>query len=97
MPKYKIREKALEDLESIWLYTLDTWSEEQANRYLNLIFQEIELISSDKQSGISIQKISEGYYYTKVKSHLIFYIISDTVEIVRILNQKMDLGKHLKK
>jgi len=97
MPNYKIREKALEDLESIWLYTLDTWSEEQANHYLNLIFQEIELISSNKQSGISIQKVREGYFYTKVKSHLIFYIISDTVEVVRVLNQKMDLGKHLKK
>jgi toxin ParE1/3/4 len=97
MPNYKIREKALEDLESIWLYTLDTWSEKQANYYLNLIFQEIELISSSKETGISIQKIRNGYFYTKVKSHLIFYIVTDKVEVVRILNQKMDLEKHLKK
>ena len=97
MPNYKIREKALEDLESIWLYTLGTWSENQANHYLNLIFQEIELISTNKQSGISIQKIRNDYFYVKVKSHIIFYVIKDTVEVVRILNQKMDLDKHLKK
>lgn len=97
MSNYKIREKAIEDLESIWLYTLDTWSEQQANSYYNLIIQEIELIAGNKSVRISIQNIRNGYYFSRVKSHVIFYIINDKVEVVRILNQKMDLDNKLKK
>ena len=96
MPKYKIREKAIEDLESIWLYTLDNWSEKQANNYYNLIIHEIELIAGNKSIGISIQNIRNGYYFSRVKSHVIFYVITDKLEVVRILNQKMDIGNKLK-
>ena len=35
---YKISKEASNDLEKIWLYTIETWSAEQADRYLNLIF-----------------------------------------------------------
>lgn len=96
MSNYKIREKAIEDLESIWLYTLDTWSEKQANNYYKLIIQEIELIAGNKSIGISIQNIRNGYYFSRVKSHVIFYIITDKLEVVRILNQKMDIDNKLK-
>jgi toxin ParE1/3/4 len=96
MPKYKIREKAIEDLESIWLYTLDTWSEKQANNYYNLIIQEIELIAGNKSIGVSIQNIRNGYYFSRVKSHVIFYVITEKLEVVRILNQKMDIDNKLK-
>jgi toxin ParE1/3/4 len=96
MSKYRIREKAIEDLDSIWLYTVDTWSEKQANNYYNLIVQEIELIAGNKNIGASIQHIRNGYYFSRVKSHVIFYIITDKVEVVRILNQKMDIDNRLK-
>ena len=96
MSNYKIREKAIEDLESIWLYTLDTWSEKQANNYYKLIIQEIELIAGNKSIGISIQNIRNGYYFSRVKSHVIFYVITDKLEVVRILNQKMDIDNKLK-
>ena len=96
MSNYKIRGKAIEDLESIWLYTLDTWSEKQANNYYKLIIQEIELIAGNKSIGISIQNIRNGYYFSRVKSHVIFYVITDKLEVVRILNQKMDIDNKLK-
>lgn len=35
--KFRLSRKAEEDLEGIWLYTLETWSKEQADRYLSLI------------------------------------------------------------
>ena len=96
MSNYKIRGKAIEDLESIWLYTLDTWSEKKANNYYKLIIQEIELIAGNKSIGISIQNIRNGYYFSRVKSHVIFYVITDKLEVVRILNQKMDIDNKLK-
>ena len=42
--KYRISEKALSDIEKIWLYTCNNWSKEQADRYYNLIIDEIEFV-----------------------------------------------------
>ena len=40
--KYRISEKAITDLENIWLYSYKNWSNKQADRYHNLIIREIE-------------------------------------------------------
>lgn len=94
---FEISEKANEDLENIWLYTYENWSLEQADRYYNLILNEIEYISLNFESGKSFEHIRKGYRSSKVKSHLIFYRKSkrNTVEIIRILHQRMDIENHL--
>ncbi len=33
---YKISQEANRDIENIWIYTLENWSLEQADRYFNL-------------------------------------------------------------
>jgi toxin ParE1/3/4 len=43
--RFVISKEAKIDLENIWLYTFENWSQAQADRYVNLIFEEIELIS----------------------------------------------------
>ena len=43
--KYKISQEASRDIENIWLYTIEKWSIEQANRYFNLIMDEIEYLA----------------------------------------------------
>ncbi|KIA89703.1 type II toxin-antitoxin system RelE/ParE family toxin [Kaistella jeonii] len=94
---FEISEKANEDLENIWLYTYENWSQEQADRYYNLILNEIEYITENFESGKSFEHIRKGYRSTKVKSHLIFYRKSkrDTIEIIRILHQRMDIENRL--
>jgi len=94
---FEISEKANEDLENIWLYTYENWSQEQADRYYNLILNEMEYISENFESGKSLEHIRKGYRSSKVKSHLIFYRKSkkNTVEIIRILHQRMDIENHL--
>ena len=37
MAKYDITKEATEDLYKIWAYTVDTWSEEQADTYYSLL------------------------------------------------------------
>lgn len=96
--KYVISNEATSDLEAIWLYTNETWSSTQADRYLNLIFDEIESISSDPAIGRDYGHIREGYYQSRVKSHFIFYRINkekNQVEIIRILHQMMDIENRL--
>ncbi len=94
---FVITEKAIEDLEKIWVYTYENWSVQQADRYYNLIIDEIEFISENFISGKSMEHIKRGYRVTKVKSHLIFYrkSIESVIEIIRILHQSMDVENRL--
>lgn len=94
---YRISAKAIEDIEKIWEYTRDIWSVEQADRYYNLIINEIEYIAQNFESGKSMEHIKKGYKASKVKSHLVFYKIFDenTIEVIRILHQRMDIENRL--
>jgi toxin ParE1/3/4 len=95
--KYRISKQALEDIDKIWLFTLANWSLGQANHYYRLIYQEIEFIVEDFDSGKDIGKIRDGYRQAKVKSHLIIYkkAEDEMLEIVRVLHQMMDIPNRL--
>jgi len=97
--RYTISEKANQDIEKIWLYTYENWSLEQADRYYNLILDEIEFIAENFESGISVDYLKEGYRASIVKSHIIFYkkSTSNIVEIIRVLHQKMDIENRIEK
>ncbi|MDN3494259.1 type II toxin-antitoxin system RelE/ParE family toxin [Winogradskyella bathintestinalis] len=96
--KYRISQQAIEDLDKIWVYTLNKWSKEQADRYYELIIAEIEFIADNYLIGKSAEQTRKNYRVTKIKSHLIFYrkVDNEIVEIVRVLHQRMDIKKRLK-
>jgi len=96
--KYRISKEALNDLEILWLYTFETWSLEQADRYLNLLMDEIEYLTVNPKSGKDYSNIRKGYFRSRVKSHFIFYKINlkdNQLEIIRILHQQMDIESRL--
>lgn len=95
---YKISVKASEDIESIWLFTFGNWSLEQADRYVNLIFDEIEYLSDNLLSGKDFSHVRKNYRCSKVKSHLIFYRFIEKqheIEIIRVLHYRMDIENRL--
>lgn len=95
---YKISINAAEDIEHIWIYTFENWSLAQADRYVELIFDEIEYLAGNPDSGKDFSHIRENYCYSKVRSHLIFYRRiekQNEIEVIRILHQRMDLGNQL--
>ncbi|TVZ10611.1 toxin ParE1/3/4 [Cellulophaga sp. RHA_52] len=96
--KYRISQQAIEDLDKIWVYTLNKWSKEQADRYYDLIIAEIEFIADNYLIGKSAEQTRKNYRVTKIKSHLIFYrkVDNEIVEIVRVLHQRIDIKKRLK-
>ncbi len=95
--KYRITQKGLEDLDKIWIYTFNKWSKEQADRYYDLIIEEIRFIADNFLIGKSIEQTRKNYRVSKVKSHLNFFKKDEnnTVEIVRILHQRMDIKNRL--
>lgn len=96
---FKLSYEAENDLTKIWNYTFKTWSIEQADRYINLIFEEIDYIREKPNSGKCFSYVRDGYFRTKVKSHFIFYRINkreNKIEIIRILHERMDIENRLK-
>ena len=93
---FVISKKAVSDLEEIWLYTVEKWSIEQADRYYNLMFDEINYICKNINAGKSMEHVRKGYRASKVKSHFIFYrVLNDTIEVIRILHERMDIENRL--
>lgn len=93
MAEYIISEKAIEDLNTIWIYTAENWSVEQANRYYNLIVDEIEYVSENFELTKDFGNLRKNYKYSKVKSHLVFFRKTENaeMEVVRILHERMDV------
>ncbi|WP_396174556.1 type II toxin-antitoxin system RelE/ParE family toxin [Flavobacterium sp.] len=97
MADYIISEKALDDLNTIWIYTAENSSIEQANRYYNLIMDEIEYVAENFETTKDFASIRKDYRYSKVKSHLIFckQIENTEMEVVRILHERMDIKNRI--
>ena len=93
MAEYIISKKALEDLNNIWIYTAENWSIEQADRYYNLIMDEIEFVAENFETMKDFGGVRRNYRYSKVKAHLVFCnkIKNNEMEVVRILHEKMDI------
>ena len=70
--KYRISEQAIDDLNDVWIYTFHKWSKEQADRYYDLIIEEIEFIAENYLIGKSAEQTRKNYRMTKMKSHLIY-------------------------
>ena len=98
MAEYVLSKKALSDLRSIWNYTVETWSEEQADAYYRDLIQAFEAIANRPESaGHSYEEVRSGYRGRHSGRHIIFYRVlkSGKVRIVRILHERMDFGRHL--
>ena len=96
--KFRISQEASQDIENIWLYTYENWSIEQADRYFNLITNEIEYLAENPKSGKDYSKVRAGYFRSRIKSHFIFCKINrknKEIEIIRILHQQTDIDTRL--
>jgi len=89
---YKVSVKARLDLIGIWEYTAEKWSLKQADAYYQIIVNKFSDICSRPDLGKNYDDLREGYYGLAVKSHMIFYKYHNhrTIQIVRILHQRMD-------
>lgn len=90
--KYSISSKAKIDLIGIWEFTKENWSVAQADKYYQIIVDKFSEISLMPNMDKSYDDLRAGYRAVHVKSHIIFYKLSkpNSIEIVRILHQRMD-------
>ena len=95
MAKYYFTNEAVEDLASIWDYTFETWSRQQANAYYEMLISSCEEIANNPDSGKAYNGITLDLFGLRTGRHIIFYKIikKDLIEIKRILHEHMDLKR----
>ena len=98
MANYDITKEATEDLYKIWAYTVDTWSEEQADKYYAILEQSFSEIAEDPANhGKAFDEIHPGLRALHVRRHMVFFVVqaNGKVLIVRVLHGRMDYARHL--
>jgi toxin ParE1/3/4 len=84
-------------LTGIWEYTIDEWSEQQADRYYNLLLDSSQDIANNPELGKNYAEITNDLFGLKTSRHIIFYRkrINQPIEITRILHDRMDLKNRI--
>jgi toxin ParE1/3/4 len=97
MAKFYLTNKAVEDLDDIWNYTLETWSVNQAEIYYALLIDSCQELANKPSQGRSYEEVERNVLGFKTGQHVIFYrtITEKEIEIVRILHSMMDMKNHL--
>jgi toxin ParE1/3/4 len=97
MAKYELTNKAVADLNGIWEYTTENWSENQADRYYDMLLDICQDIADNPELGKKYDGIKSDLLGLKANRHIIFYRKSNAnpLEITRILHERMDLKKRI--
>ena len=97
MAKVLLRQEAIDDLNNIWFYTFETWSETQADKYYATIKMACNGIADNPNVGKEYDGINKNLLGVKSEKHIIFYQIinPERIEIIRILHERMDLKNRI--
>jgi toxin ParE1/3/4 len=97
MAEFKLTNKAIEDLSKIWEYTFEVWSENQADKYYEMLISGCQEIADNPLLGKNYDGITPSLFGIKTNRHIIFYrtLNENYVEITRILHERMDLKKRI--
>ena len=99
MAKVVLRQEAIDDLNDIWEYTFEKWSENQADKYYTALRFACKEIGEYPDLGKEYASISQNLFGLKSGKHIIFYqlISENEIEVIRILHERMDLKRRLSK
>jgi toxin ParE1/3/4 len=93
--KVRIARKALTDIDAIRDYTVRTWGAGQARDYVRRIHDAIQRAGRTPER---FSLIAEGERYRRVPTgshHIYFRIEGDTIFVVRVLHERMDIDAQL--
>ncbi len=94
---YRLSPKALADLDEIWRYTAETWSIEQADRYIDALVSTFETIVSMPTLARERSEFTPPVRIHVSEEQLIVYTINgDHIDILRLLGGRQDWRSILK-
>ena len=92
--KLRLSPRARSDLDEIWEFSMRAWGVEQAEAYLRSLSQTFALLAANPHLGREANDIRTGYLKFPASSHVIYYRLSETLDVIRILHRSMDAGRH---
>ena len=97
MASLRFTNQAVKDLNEIWKYTFENWSELQADKYYNDLIRNCTEIAAQPEIGRPYFQILKNLRGFKVNKHIIFYrqIEYYSIEVLRILHERMDLKSRI--
>lgn len=96
MKSLRLLPSARRDLDVIWDYTAAAWGLDQAEAYITTLRRDMERLREFPELGA--EHPSRHAKFRKLPSghHFIYYVVSDaTIEVVRVLHERMDVVRHL--
>jgi len=93
---YRLTPKAREDLEAVWLYSLQEWGAAQTDRYIDDLTTAFEFLASSSKAGTLCENIRPGYRKYPVIRHVAYYRETNyCIENIRVLHDRMLASRHL--
>ncbi|TPE51806.1 type II toxin-antitoxin system RelE/ParE family toxin [Maribrevibacterium harenarium] len=93
MLEIKIRPLARKDLVEIWRYTAKTWGQPQADLYVTNISTQVSKLADNPTMGRSVDEIFTNCRLYPCGRHILLYQVAhQSLEIVRVLHQSMDVA-----
>lgn len=89
MASYRLSNKALDDLERIYLYGITTFGLDQADRYYDGLLGRLQKIADNPEHAQAVENVWPGLRRSVYQSHSVYYLLQrDGVQIVRILGRE---------
>jgi len=97
MASFVLTVKAKSDLLRIGRYSASRCGHDQRNRYLAQLDLGFHELTANRMRGRDCGSIRAGYRKHRAGQHIIFYrsLTDESIEIVRVLHQRMDIDAHL--
>ena len=88
---YRVTPRAEADLEDIWIYTAETWSPAQADRYIDALVGTFEALVAMPTMARERPEFSPPVRIHPSAEHLIVYRThDDALEVIRILGGRQN-------
>lgn len=101
MKKYQLQPAAEQDLEGIWLYSVNRWGVPQADAYIDDLDECFHLLAEEPQLAPVRREFTPPVHIHSHRQHLIVYTLNEQISkaqgivIVRVLHQSMQIGPQL--
>jgi plasmid stabilization system protein ParE len=93
----RLSRQAEADIESILQYTYETYGERQRQIYAEALHEAFETITDNPGVGHRRSDLSERHRAFNVEHHVVVYTVSvRTVNVSRILYERMDFTRHIR-
>lgn len=97
MPKiFKLRPKAVNDLENIYDYSVQEWGLNRAETYIHDLETTLQNLADNAALGRHYEHVRPNLRAFPVVSHVVYYKpASYGIAVIRVLHQSMDEKSHL--